>query len=202
MYPERNTRRLRLLPTRVLFLLTLVMAAATTFVGAPTAWAADVTCTSVMSGGASGPLTIKGNVIVPVDAHCTLSFVNVTGNVQAAPGSTLLISAYTEPSTIGGNVEATDCYSALLEGTVTVGGNLQILGCHGNGPNGFQGPDIVINGNFQCDANSSNAARVAVSVAVFCAFSSRKFSRIASTDFVKCGYPASSFGGSSVYNSG
>ena len=147
-----------LLSTRVLFLLTLVMAAVTTFVGAPTAWAANVTCTSVMSGDASGPLSIKGNVIVPVDAHCTLSFVNVTGNVQAAPGSTLLISAYTEPSTIGGNVEAIDCYSALLEGTVTVGGNLQILGCHGNGPNGFQGPDIVINGNFQCDANSSNAA--------------------------------------------
>jgi hypothetical protein len=158
MYPERNTRLRRLLPTRVLFLLTLVMAAATTCVGVPTAWAANVTCTSVMSGDASGPLTIKGNVIVPIDAHCTLSFVNVTGNVQAAPGSTLLISAYTEPSTIGGNVEAIDCYSALLEGSVTVGGNLQILGCHGNGPNGFQGPDIVINGNFQCDANSSNAA--------------------------------------------
>jgi hypothetical protein len=95
MYPERNTRLRRLLPTRVLFLLTLVMAAATTCVGVPTAWAANVTCTSVMSGDASGPLTIKGNVIVPIDAHCTLSFVNVTGNVQAAPGSTLLISAYT-----------------------------------------------------------------------------------------------------------
>ena len=158
MYPERNTRLRRLLPTRVLFLLTLVMAAATTFVGAPTAWAANVTCTSVMSGDASGPLTIKGNVIVPTNAHCTLSFVNVTGSVQASPGSTLLITAYTEPSTIGGNVEAIDCYSALLEGSVTVGGNLQILGCHGNGPNGFQGPGIVINGNFQCDANSSNAA--------------------------------------------
>ena len=158
MYPERITRLRRLLPTGVLFLLTLVMAAATTFVGAPTAWAANVTCTSVMSGDASGPLNIKGNVIVPTNAHCTLSFVNVTGSVQAAPGSTLLISAYTEPSTIGGNVEAIDCYSALLEGNVTVGGSLQILGCHGNGPNGFQGPDIVINGNFQCDANSSNAA--------------------------------------------
>ena len=66
MYPERSTRLRRLLPTRVLFLLTLVMAAATTFfVGAPTAWAANVTCTGVMSGGASGPLNIEGNVTVP-----------------------------------------------------------------------------------------------------------------------------------------
>ena len=148
MYPERSTRLRRLLPTRVLFLLTLVMAAATTFVGAPTAWAANVTCTGVMSGDASGPLNIKGNVTVPTDAHCTLSFVNVTGNVQANQGSTLLINAYTEPSTIGGNVEATKCYSALLEGNVTVGGNVQILECHGNGPNGFQGPDIVIKRQF------------------------------------------------------
>src|ERR1700731_4878002 len=159
MYAERSKRPQRLLPTRVLILLTLVMAAATTFfVGAPTAWAADVTCTSVMSGDASGPLMIKGNVTVPSGAHCTLSFVNVTGNVQASPGSTLLIAAYTEPSTIGGNVEANNCYSALLEGNVTVGGNVQILGCRGNGPNGFQGPDIVINGNFHCEGNSSNAA--------------------------------------------
>ena len=157
MYRERITRLKHLLPTRILFLLAVVTAAAATFVGAPTAWAANVTCTSEMSGDASGPLSIKGNVIVPIDAHCTLTFVNVTGNVQANQGSTLLINAYTEPSTIGGNVEATECYSALLEGNVTVGGNVQILGCHGNGPNGFQGPDIVINGNFQCDGNSSNA---------------------------------------------
>jgi hypothetical protein len=158
MYLERSTRLRCLLPTRVLFLLTLVMAAATTFVGAPTAWAADATCTSVMSGGASGPLNIKGNVIVPNGANCTLTFVNVTGNVQAGQGSTLLINGYTEPSTIGGNVQAEKCYSVLLEGNVTVRGNLQIEQCNGNGPNGFQGPDIVINGNFQCEGNSSNAA--------------------------------------------
>src|ERR1700731_2530759 len=158
MYPVRSTRLRRLLPTRVLFLLTLVTAAATTFVGAPTAWAADVTCTSVMSGGASGPLNIKGNVIVPNGANCTLTFVNVTGNVQAGQGSTLLINGYTEPSTIGGNVQAEKCYSVFLEGNVTVRGNLQIEQCNGNGPNGFQGPDIVINGNFQCEGNSSNAA--------------------------------------------
>ena len=157
MYPERSTRPRRPLPTRVLFLLTLVMAAATTFVGAPNAWAADATCTGAMSGGASGPLDIQGNVTVPSGANCTLSFVNVTGNVQAKQGSTLLIDGYSEPSTIGGNVQATNCYSALLKGNVTVGGNVEILQCNGNGPNGFQGPDIEIKGNFHCQGNSSNA---------------------------------------------
>ena len=82
----------------------------------------------------------------------------MTGNVQAGHGSTLLITAYTEPSTIGGNVQADQCKSALLQGNVTVGGNVQIQQCTGAGPNGFQGPYIVINGNFQCQANASNAA--------------------------------------------
>ena len=158
MYLERITRLQRVLPTRVLFRLTLVMAVATTlFVGTPTAQAADVSCTGVMSGDASGPLNINGNVTVPGGANCTLSFVNVTGNVQAKQGSTLLINGYTEPSTVGGNVLATNCYSALLEGAVTVDGNVEILQCSGNGPNGFQGPDIVIKGNFHCQGNSSNA---------------------------------------------
>ena len=94
----------------------------------------------------------------PQGANCTLSFVNVTGNVEADKGSTLLITGYTEPSTIGGNVHANNCYSALLEGSVTVGGNVEIQQCNGNGPNGFQGPDIVIKGNFHCQGNSSNAA--------------------------------------------
>ena len=157
MYLDRITRLQGVLSTRVLFLLTLVMAVVTTFfAGAPTAWAADVSCTGAMSGDASGPLNINGNVTVPSGANCTLSFVNVTGNVQAKQGSTLLINGYTEPSTIGGNVLATNCYSALLEGNITVVGNVEIQQCSGNGSNGFQGPDIHIKGNFHCQGNSSN----------------------------------------------
>src|SRR5690349_22461716 len=151
MHPVNAARLRRAWRTRVLFLLALALAAATMCcVGAPAAWAANVTCTGMMSGDSSGPLKIDGNVTVPQGANCTLSFVTVSGNVQASKGSTLLITGYTEPSTIGGNVQAENCYSALLEGSVTIGGNLQIQGCNGNGPNGFQGPDIVINGNFQC----------------------------------------------------
>jgi tannase/feruloyl esterase len=118
---------------------------------------ADITCTGTVGGGTT-VTTINGNVTVPNDATCTLNFVNVRGDVLAGHGSTLLITAYTEPSTIGGNVVADHCYSALLEGNVTIGGNVLINQCNGNGPNGFQGPDIAINGNFQCQGNSSNAS--------------------------------------------
>jgi hypothetical protein len=143
--------------TRGLFLLIFVMAVATNFLaGASTARAADVSCSGTL-GGSATVTNINGTVKVPDNASCTLNFVNVTGNVQAGHGSTLLITAYTEPSTIGGNVQAEQCKSALLQGNVTVGGNVQIQQCTGAGPNGFQGPDIVINGNFQCQANSSNA---------------------------------------------
>ena len=100
--------------TRGLFLLVFVMAAATNFLaGASTAQAADVSCSGTLGGGAT-VTNINGNVKVPDNASCTLNFVNVTGNVQAGHGSTLLITAYTEPSTIGGNVQATQCTSALL----------------------------------------------------------------------------------------
>ena len=147
--------------TRGLFLLIFVMAAATNFLaGASTARAADVSCSGTL-GGNTYPATvtdINGNVNVPDHASCTLYFVNVTGNVKVGHGSTLVIDGYNEPSTIGGNVQATQCTSALLEGNVTVDGNVQIQQCTGTGPNGFQGPDIVINGNFECQGNSSNAS--------------------------------------------
>ena len=126
---------------------------------AASAYAKDgnVTCSGTVGGGAS-VTDIKGNVIVPDNASCTLNFVNVTGDVQTGHNSTLLITAYTEPSTIQGNVLAIQCNSAMLEGNVTVGGNVQIEFCSGPGPNGFQGPDTVIKGNFRCEANASNAA--------------------------------------------
>ena len=112
---------------------------------------ADTTCTGSV-GGATAVTNISGNVVVPNGASCTLTFVNVTGNVTAGPGSSLLINGYLEPSTIGGSVVATGCTSALIEGNVTVGGNVQITSCV-SGPNGFQGPDTLIQGNFFCQSN-------------------------------------------------
>ena len=137
--------------TRILLVLTFVMAvAATLFAGASGA-RADVTCTGTL-GGAATVTTISGNVIVPAAASCTLSFVNVSGDVTVGSDANLLVNGYTEPSTIGGNVVATRCGSALLEGNVTVGGGVLIRACT-NGPNGFQGPDVLIQGSFTCQFN-------------------------------------------------
>jgi len=101
--------------------------------------------------------TINGNITV--NGHCTLilQFAYVTGNIQVQNGGSLLISAYGEPTTIDGNVQATNCVTSLLEGNVTVKGNYQIQNCTGTAASswsGFQGPGVVINGNFQCQNNA------------------------------------------------
>lgn len=142
-------------------LLAVALAAATMlFAGAPAARAAATTCAGTLGGNAypAAVTNINGNVVVPDGASCTLYFINVSGNVQVGRGSTLIVNGYNEPSTIAGNVEANGCTSALIEGTVLIGGNLQIQLCTGSGPNGFQGPDVVVKGNFLCQGNSSNAA--------------------------------------------
>jgi len=139
---------------RFIFAVVLVAAAAILALGGtPQARAANVTCTGAI-GPATTLTTISGNVTVPINASCTLDYVNVTGNVQVQPGGTLVVSAYDEPSTIGGNVQGSACGSVLLKGNVTVTGNVQISACRGAGPNGFQGPDTVIKGDFQCQSNS------------------------------------------------
>ena len=115
-----------LLMTRFLFVFAFVMAATTTFFGgAPTAQAADVICSGTLGGG-STVTNITGNIIVPEQASCTLNFVTVAGNVRVGKGASLVVTAYTEPSTIGGDVRAHNCGSVLLEGNVTVDGNLHI----------------------------------------------------------------------------
>src|SRR5579863_1403059 len=133
---------------RALFVLAIALVAVTTLIAGAPAARADTTCTGTV-GNATTVTNISGNVVVPNGGSCTLVFVNVSGNVTVGLGSTLLVSAYTEPSTISGNVTATSCVSALLAGVVTVGGNVSISSCTG-GPNGFQGPDTLIQGTFSC----------------------------------------------------
>jgi hypothetical protein len=146
--------------TRALLLLTFLLAAMSLVAVVPSAWAADTTCSGTLGSNTypATVTTINGNVVVPNNASCTLYFVNISGNVQVGRGSTLVVNGYNEPSTIAGNVEAASCASTLLEGTILVGGNLQIEFCTGAGPNGFQGPDVVIKGNFLCQGNSSSAS--------------------------------------------
>src|ERR1700733_10199230 len=143
---------------RRISMLALALAAAAMFWGpSAAALAASGThiteCTGAM-GPASTVTTITGELDVPANATCTLDFVNVTGNVVLETGANLVISAYDEPSTVGGSVLAHLCGTALLQGAVTVAGDVQIRECTGTGTSGFQGPDIAIQGNYECASNA------------------------------------------------
>ena len=124
----------------------LILAVLATLGGAAAAFAADMTCTGALSG------KITGNVLVPAGASCTLSDVTVTGNVQVLQNASLTVDATQQPATIGGNVQATNCTFALLEGGVTVDGTVQIVQCAQQ--SGFVGPGVKIGGNFQCINNA------------------------------------------------
>jgi hypothetical protein len=102
---------------------------------------AETSCSDLIKG-----TTVEGNIVVPKKASCVLDTVNVTGDVLVLENANLSVQAYVEPSTIGGNVLADHCAFTLLEGTVTVGGDLQILNCTAKG--GFVGPGIKIHGGF------------------------------------------------------
>jgi tannase/feruloyl esterase len=138
--------------TRLLFVLSL-LSAIQCFVAQPQARAGDMNCSGLIGGGRT-VTNIDGNITVPDGKSCTLSFVSIQGNVRVGRGGTLVVSAYTEPSQIGGDVEAKNCKSVLLQGNVTVGGNLNIHSCSGTTSNGFQGPDVLIHGNFECRSNA------------------------------------------------
>jgi hypothetical protein len=124
----------------------LIMAILALVGGAATAQAADTRCTGTLSGN------ITGDVIVPNGASCTLSNAIVTGDVQVRQNARLTVDATEQPTTIGGNVKAIGCASALLEGGVTVTGDLQIERC--SLQSGFIGPGVKIGGNFQCISNA------------------------------------------------
>jgi feruloyl esterase len=144
----------RSMTTRLLFVLTILVSAATQcFADEPRASGGDMNCSGLVGGGRT-VTNISSNVSVPDGKSCALSFVNIKGNVRVGRDATLIVSAYTEPSEIGGDIEARNCKSVLLQGNVTVGGNLNISSCNGTAWNGFQGPDVVIHGDFECQSNT------------------------------------------------
>jgi hypothetical protein len=151
---DADTIDSRHVPARTDAMKTFVLAltlAAVAFLGGAATGRADTNCTGTL-GGAATVTTLNGNVAVPNNASCTLTFVNVTGNVKVSQGASLVVGAYNEPSTIGGNIEADHCNSVLLEGNVTVNGNLEVHQC--TGLSSFQGPGIKIGGDFECHNNS------------------------------------------------
>src|SRR5438876_5480597 len=100
------------------FALALILAAPALVAGAATVHAANTNCTGTLTG------SITGNIVVPNGASCTLSNATVTGNVQVQQNASLVVDATQQPTTIGGNIQAVHCASALLEGGVRVDGNV------------------------------------------------------------------------------
>jgi hypothetical protein len=98
---------------------------------------------------------IDGNVVVPDGASCTVSDATVAGDVRVLQNASLTVDATQQPTTIGGNVHADHCAFALLEGGVTVTGNVRIGQCAEQ--SGFVGPGIKIGGNFECTNNPGGA---------------------------------------------
>jgi len=128
------------------FALALIMAVPAVIGGAPAVHAAVTSCAGSLSGN------LNGNIVVPTGASCVLSDATVTGSVQVQQNASLVVDATQQPTTIGGNVQAVNCASALLEGGVTVNGSVQIVQC--SQKSGFVGPGVKIGGNFQCTNNA------------------------------------------------
>jgi hypothetical protein len=127
------------------FVYALIVAVPALLGGASGVRAADTTCTSTLTG------TIDGNVVVPDGASCTLFDATVAGDVHVLQNAGLTVDATQQPTTIDGNFHADHCAFALLEGGVTVTGNVRIGQCVQQ--SGFVGPGIKIGGNFECTNN-------------------------------------------------
>jgi hypothetical protein len=67
--------------TRLLFVFTILLSAATQLCGPTAARAGDTTCAGQIGPGRT-VTNIDGNVTVPDGKSCGLFFVNITGNVR------------------------------------------------------------------------------------------------------------------------
>jgi hypothetical protein len=105
------------------FGLTILLSAAIQCFVAPQTRAGDLSCSGLIGGGPTVS-PIDGNVTVPDGKSCTLSLVNITGNVGVGSDATLTVLAYTEPSSIGGDIEAKNCKGGWACRQFDVGGNL------------------------------------------------------------------------------
>jgi hypothetical protein len=118
--------------------------------------AAAFTVSAAHATSCSGTLSgsVSDDVVVPSGGQCTVLNATIGGDIDVEAGATLVVNGYLEPTTVGGDIRARHCSSALLEGNVTVGGRVQFADCTGAGPNGFQGPGTIIRGNFECANNA------------------------------------------------
>ena len=106
------------------------------------------TCTSSMSDQ-----KIDANLVVPAGAVCSLSYVEVTGNVSVQG------DLYATGTTLDRNVNVTGGALYQYNQALTIKGNLAITGSAGTayyGVNAFNGyPGSVVNGSFSYTGNSA-----------------------------------------------
>lgn len=121
---------------RLLFIFAVLLPATTqSFADEPRMRGADMHCAGLI-GGESAVTSIDGGIIVAQGDTRTLSFVTTKGDLQVGRDATVVVSTYTEPFEIRGDVEARNCKSVLLQGNVTVGASLNINSCNGSAWNG------------------------------------------------------------------
>ncbi len=111
-------------------------------------WSADARAQNATCTG-SGTGTF-GNLTVPDGSSCNLSNATVNGNITVGKNSKLIVSGGI--TTIAGNVQANQCQSVMLMGSVLINGDVEIHQCAADG--GYVGPGIEIGGNFECHNNS------------------------------------------------
>lgn len=119
---------------------------------------ANTTCSGLLTG------TINGNVVVPVNASCTIDNAKISGNVNVKSGGSLEVNASAADTTIGGSVTGNHCNRIDVENfglthRLVIRGNLIIKNC----TSGFDGcradstrippTSVLIGGNFICSGN-------------------------------------------------
>jgi feruloyl esterase len=134
------------------FSASVILLCAALLLGGARATAAEIVCNGSLTG------TIAANLVVPAGAGCMLYQARVSGDVRVMQDATLLVDGREEWTSIGGNVTAAGCVSALLDGSVTVHGDIEIHACRST--SGFTGPGIKIHGNFLCQNNRADCKAV------------------------------------------
>ena len=94
------------------------------FAGCLTTIAAPVLAAATSCTGFVSNTTIEGDLVVRDGMFCSLFHVTVTGDVIVQAGATLAIDTLGAPTTIRGNLKASDCRAVL----VTADGAAMIVG--------------------------------------------------------------------------
>jgi len=136
---------------KTLFALAALAALTAALVSAGTAAAGDYVC----NNQTLGPMTVKGNLVVPSGAFCDLNGTHVTGNATAKAGPpepSLPTGLLADAAAIDGNVHVEkNAQFAAFDGS-TIGGNVQCEKCEV-----ADVQDSTVSGNLEDDGITEGA---------------------------------------------